>query len=96
MDGTSAAKEAAGCGGGVGISGGDGMGEGVKSVRSEGPGCADAAGVRGKIGGPTFVVIETATVIGVVTCAAPVAGGADDTSTNRAVLWRFVSGGGGA
>ena len=96
MDGASAAKEAASCGGGGGISGGDGIDEGVKSVRSEGPGCDGAAGVIGEIGGPTFVVIETATVIGVVTCAAPVAGGADDTSTNRAVLWRFASGGGGA
>jgi hypothetical protein len=50
--------------------------------------------IRGEIDGPTFVVMATATVIGEFVCPIRVVGVADETSTIRAVLLRFVSGGG--
>ena len=51
-------------------------------------------GIRGEIGGPTFVVMATATVSGVVVSPVRVVGVAGETSTRRAVLPWFGSGGG--
>ena len=50
--------------------------------------------MTGEIDGPTFVVMATATVIGVDTCAVTVVGVAGETSTRRAVLFAVVSCGG--
>ena len=96
MDGAIAAEEAESGGGGEGDLGGDGIVGAVTGVGSAGPCFDGAAGAIGEIGGPTFVVMATATVIGVAACAVPVSGAVDDTSTNRAVLWRLASFGGGA
>ena len=46
------------------------------------------------IDGPTFVVIATATVIGVAACAVTVVGVIGETSIRRAVLFMVASCGG--
>lgn len=94
VNGTVVPEGVAGNGEGGGMSGGDGIGEAAKGVVSKGPCLGGMAGAVGESGGPTFVVMATATVIGVVACTVPVGGVADETSTNRAVFWRLASGGG--
>ena len=51
-------------------------------------------GVTREIDGPTFVVIATATVIGIPACAVTVVGVAGEASIRRAVLFTFASCGG--
>ncbi len=88
---------------GVGIEGGArdevcgvvgvGVGAGPILGGSDVAGCNEGVGAGCAIDGPTFVVMATATVIGVAACVAPVLGVAGETSTRRAVFTGASSGG---
>ena len=92
------AEPAVGVGGsvGAGIETGVGVGIGVEfsGIGVTGCGCVGGVGGTGEIDGPIFVVMATASVIGVAACAVTVVGVAGETSTRCAVLFTFASCGG--
>jgi hypothetical protein len=73
---------------GVKICVGAGTGWGAGTiVGGSGMGCCEGAvSIGGEMGGPTFVVITTATGIGESACPVTLVGFADEASTMRAVV----------